>query len=114
MRISDWSSDVCSSDLIDAFHFVEHLAGLHFGDPVLDVALAGAHAAFERLLGDRHLRAPRLDRTSVVSGKSVSVRVDLGGRRIIKKKNTQKSPAPYPTTHQTHQPPHSQSPTTPQ
>src|SRR3546814_14430484 len=28
-----------------------------------------------------------LDRKSVVSGKSVSVRVDLGGRRIIKKKN---------------------------
>src|SRR3546814_17905728 len=27
----------------------------------------------------------RLDRKSVVSGKSVSVRVDLGGRRIIKK-----------------------------
>src|SRR3546814_19374257 len=27
------------------------------------------------------------DRQSVVSGKSVSVRVDLGGRRIIKKKN---------------------------
>src|SRR3546814_14443034 len=29
------------------------------------------------------------DRKSVVSGKSVSVRVDLGGRRIIKKKTTQ-------------------------
>src|SRR3546814_16577500 len=29
-----------------------------------------------------------LDRKSVVSGKSVSVRVDLGGRRIIKKTNT--------------------------
>src|SRR3546814_12867091 len=28
----------------------------------------------------------RADRKSVVSGKSVSVRVDLGGRRIIKKK----------------------------
>src|SRR3546814_13245969 len=28
----------------------------------------------------------RVDRKSVVSGKSVSVRVDLGGRRIIKKK----------------------------
>src|SRR3546814_12985959 len=28
-----------------------------------------------------------LDRKSVVEGKSVSVRVDLGGRRIIKKKN---------------------------
>src|SRR3546814_18702006 len=27
------------------------------------------------------------DRKSVVKGKSVSVRVDLGGRRIIKKKN---------------------------
>src|SRR3546814_8570136 len=30
--------------------------------------------------------APRSDRKSVVSAKSVSVRVDLGGRRIIKKK----------------------------
>src|SRR3546814_11533189 len=30
----------------------------------------------------------REDRKSVVSGKSVSVRVDLGGRRILKKKNT--------------------------
>src|SRR3546814_17216001 len=29
------------------------------------------------------------DRKSVVSGKSVSVRVDLGGRRIIKQKNKQ-------------------------
>src|SRR3546814_15653003 len=28
------------------------------------------------------------DRKSVVEGKSVSVRVDLGGRRSIKKKNT--------------------------
>src|SRR3546814_15389073 len=29
----------------------------------------------------------RIDRKSVVEGKSVSVRVDLGGRRIIKKKS---------------------------
>src|SRR3546814_17421087 len=29
------------------------------------------------------------DRKSVVSGKRVSVRVDLGGRRILKKKKTQ-------------------------
>src|SRR3546814_20458359 len=28
----------------------------------------------------------QIDRKSVVSGKSVSVRVDLGGRRLIKKK----------------------------
>src|SRR3546814_17958094 len=33
----------------------------------------------------------RQDRKSVVSGKSVSVRVDLGGRRIIKKKKKKKN-----------------------
>src|SRR3546814_14191911 len=32
-------------------------------------------------------RIVETDRKSVVEGKSVSVRVDLGGRRIIKKKN---------------------------
>src|SRR3546814_18830265 len=32
------------------------------------------------------LSNPAIDRKSVVSGKSVSVRVDLGGRRIITKK----------------------------
>src|SRR3546814_11286669 len=37
-------------------------------------------------------RCPRAeDRKSVVEGKSVSVRVDLGGRRIIKKKKQQKT-----------------------
>src|SRR3546814_11376550 len=35
---------------------------------------------------ERALFAAPGDRKSVVSGKSVSVRVDLGGRRIIKKK----------------------------
>src|SRR3546814_14733147 len=40
-----------------------------------------------------------LDRKSVVSGKSVSVRVDLGGRRIItKKKNTRKRIMKYKET----------------
>src|SRR3546814_11048384 len=38
-----------------------------------------------RSAADDH-RARRADRKSVVEGKSVSVRVDLGGRRIIKKK----------------------------
>src|SRR3546814_19168533 len=33
-----------------------------------------------------------LARKSVVSGKRVSVRVDLGGRRIIKKKNPKQQP----------------------
>src|SRR3546814_16071856 len=36
--------------------------------------------------GGKVLRLRR-DRKSVVEGKSVSVRVDLGGRRLIKKKN---------------------------
>src|SRR3546814_20083249 len=36
--------------------------------------------------GHRHAVNGPTDRKSVVSGKSVSVRVDLGGRRIIKKK----------------------------
>src|SRR3546814_11328019 len=40
------------------------------------------------LMRDRDIEAARQapDRKSVVSGKSVSVRVDLGGRRVIKKK----------------------------
>src|SRR5271170_5028611 len=42
--------------LAHAFDLEQHLAGQHFRHPVLDVALAGAHAHFERLLGDRHVR----------------------------------------------------------
>src|SRR3546814_20504905 len=36
----------------------------------------------------RHGRRAAFDRKSVVSGKNVSVRVDLGGRRITKKKES--------------------------
>src|SRR3546814_19191831 len=39
------------------------------------------------------------DRKSVVEGKSVSVRVDLGGRRIIKKKNKENITTYYHTLH---------------
>src|SRR3546814_15028787 len=94
MRISDWSSDVCSSDLV--------AGGIERAGP----ALAGArrHAiqlgalddpAVE-LIGPRMLQpAPVVrdvgvglgeDRKSVVEGTSVSVRVDLGGRRSLKQK----------------------------
>src|SRR3546814_20809892 len=38
------------------------------------------------LLAAQHQVEPHADRKSVVSGKSVSVRVDLGGRRLSKKK----------------------------
>src|SRR3546814_11619952 len=56
----------------------------------------GTVRALSRLLGEYYgsLKAPggtgpfldRIDRKSVVSGKSVSVRVDPGGRRTMKKK----------------------------
>src|SRR3546814_15349953 len=95
MRISDWSSDVCSSDLhrlcrIGRWaviadprrqrrsggdrHPIDHRAAPAEADHA-DLAVALAHAE-------------RPDRKSVVAGKSVSVRVDLGGRRIIKKTKT--------------------------
>src|SRR3546814_11600580 len=92
MRISDWSSDVCSSDLNVA------LDGHADGE--------GAAAACRRRAAEESARPlcrcdrlesrignPRRsgrspgDRKSVVQGKSVSVRVDLGGRRTMKKTN---------------------------
>src|SRR3546814_15317202 len=51
----------------------------------------GPQALFEMLDGRGIALGPR-DRKSVVEGKSVSVRVDLGGRRIIKKKTKKKNP----------------------
>src|SRR3546814_13910667 len=99
MRISDWSSDVCSSDL-DLARPRRGRRGADLGQDTRrrrrTVRRRGA-ADYRRGAADRHpgrLRQPRdrrarlaIDRKSVVSGKSVSVRVDLGGRRIIKKKN---------------------------
>src|SRR3546814_17789987 len=45
MRISDWSSDVCSSDLhlgisIRRFHGRDHVAEVHFGGQTRDIVLA--------------------------------------------------------------------------
>src|SRR3546814_14013700 len=75
MRSSDWSSDVCSSDLGGC-------TGPHCGvegDRLRRVEIA----AGGQWRGDAG-STPAVDRQRVVSGKSVSVRVDLGGRRIIK------------------------------
>src|SRR3546814_12567437 len=129
MRISDWSSDVCSSDLVimagaqeggdpflallrvwpfqrigadalaageavgggPAFPFRLGLGFLPVGlryavgaqgfrDPAGPIAAAAERAAFHH----------RIDRKSVVLGKRVSVSVYVGGRRILKKKNTKK------------------------
>src|SRR3546814_17113394 len=99
MRISDWSSDVCSSDLAVAQGRGGRSEPRGAGDeaPAAAAAAGGdargrsaAHGAGPA--GARRLRArepagaARQDRKSVVWGKSVSVRVDLGGRRIIKQK----------------------------
>src|SRR3546814_12295544 len=99
MRISDWSSDVCSSDLsivveengrresgyfgLGGRYMYDHLFEEGQWNRAIDEALAQA------LVNLRAVDAPAgemTDRKSVVSGKSVAVRVELGGRRIIKKK----------------------------
>src|SRR3546814_14268895 len=100
MRISDWSSDVCSSDLLGTGHDLrrvdeaqrneqpdqrgQHVDDRHGVDRLARPDPRREHGVVER---DDEGLAGR-DRKSVVSGKRVSVRVDLGGRRIIKKKKT--------------------------
>src|SRR3546814_11020983 len=112
MRNSGCSSDVCSSDLgealvegrTDAGLLIPPASGLPAAidyRPLLREPLVAAvpenwakdgRLLVEegRLAGESWLDQPLLlfprDRKSVVEGKSVSVRVDLGGRRIIKKK----------------------------
>src|SRR3546814_15108055 len=88
MRISDWSSDVCSSDLPD--RRVLALTGdaeLLMG--VGSLATIGVrrpkNLAVVVLDNGRFGETGGPDRKRVVEGKSVSVRVDLGGRRIITK-----------------------------
>src|SRR3546814_13064787 len=114
MRISDWSSDVCSSDRLGG--------GIERGSSVLVLGPAGtgksllaltfvtaavargekaAMFVFDEEMGLLFNRALGLgidmramadsgdDRKSVVEGKSVSVSVDIGGRRLMKQKNTQ-------------------------
>src|SRR3546814_14721654 len=97
MRISDWSSDVCSSDLVPERHPLgcdahPKYLGPRYGlssCPILGVggstspssSMTGAEIAAMR---SRWMRF-HADRKSVVSGESVSVRVVLGGRRIIQK-----------------------------
>src|SRR3546814_12999729 len=109
MRISDCSSDVCSSDLEDLRSWkgkadasiVRLIAGPVAADRIGLRARFDGTAVLTRLAVDAdmaRLRGPDFaagtvnleasDRKSVGSGKSVSVRVDLGGRRLIKKNNT--------------------------
>src|SRR3546814_20626165 len=93
MRISDWSSDVCSSDLRDGRARVARRRLLLDADrrrqPVdmLDVGLLHHLEELTRVSRQALDVAPlALDRKSVVQGKGVSVRVAFGGRRFLKKK----------------------------
>src|SRR3546814_13074554 len=92
MRISDWSSDVCSSDL----HFIETgfiAAGfISASEPAAPLyqrfsfLLDLCQLPQQRFAHQPALPAPPRDGKSFVEGKSVSVRVDLGGLRTMKKK----------------------------
>src|SRR3546814_19539669 len=105
MRISDWSSDVCSSDLSIRIAVRDWTPGngamqVLIGGPTLGLS-SWAASLLHDLGGGRRLdmiiayfspaagflRRIAQDRKSVVSGKCVSVRVNLGGRRTIKKIN---------------------------
>src|SRR3546814_11545080 len=97
MRISDWSSDVCSSDLNGRRAQRQWRRQVHQwrdqGRQPRAIDAQRLHRARHRLADGRHSgyglfrNGRHLDRKSVVKGKSVSVRVDFGGRRIITKKN---------------------------
>src|SRR3546814_8323590 len=79
LRSSDWSSDVCSSDL-DLSRSRQDPQRQARAHQRLRRTEENDAAATDRGRGTHG----RQDRKSVVSGKSVSERVDLGGRRIIK------------------------------
>src|SRR3546814_11577391 len=124
MRISDWSSDVCSSDL-HTFRMLrdrayqqmveanpvekgkvdnraaslENLYNLAAGktEPVANPGVAQFFDGLRSLMVASRLGSAVItalsdegDRKSVVSGKGVSVRVDLGGGRHLQKKNKKK------------------------
>src|SRR3546814_1336824 len=84
MRISDWSSDVCSSDLDDVRLVLAQDGIARPSRSIGEFADDGVRPSGRR--DARGVLRHERDRKSVVSGKSVSVRVDLGGRSIIKKK----------------------------
>src|SRR3546814_17347582 len=114
MRISDWSSDVCSSDLgqpalvapvvipfaaiiLVAVQHPEAAIDMDAFEVIVDEVVApaveletggwwaieGKKAAVDRVPFRQFLQG--IDRKRGVEGQSMSVRVDLGGRRIIKK-----------------------------
>src|SRR3546814_15848581 len=109
MRISDWSSDVCSSDLHiqmaihsclistitsavnDMSSQISNYIQMAVSSCIISTTRSKVDAMSSQVSNHIHVAVSSCiisttDRTSVVWGTSVYVRVDLGGRRIIKKK----------------------------
>src|SRR3546814_15142110 len=110
MRISDWSSDVCSSDLkiepirttvlpdftakvgelitmLNEANEADRSVLIPNGAAIAEkVGQMRTNALAERATAESETAAK--DRKSVVYGKSESVRVDLGSSRSLKKKTT--------------------------
>src|SRR3546814_11747693 len=103
MRISDWSSDVCSSDLLSGANITK-AAGAEDSSVTINTIMsqmagsASQAKAFDQALKDlkeRGLSSSLLqqiaeagverDRTRAEAGTSGAVRVNLGGRRSSKK-----------------------------
>src|SRR3546814_7731870 len=78
VRISDGSSDVCSSDLVENGY-----RSSFSGEAGRAMVRTGRGYAQGRRSDARRPGGRRLDRKSAVKGRSVSVRVDPGGRRIF-------------------------------
>src|SRR3546814_15032011 len=111
MRISDWSSDVCSSDLqeqtrkrrrrrvlgkrsrdIGKLRRVPPEKGTDAQENQRKTEVGSVNRRGRRRTRDAPIRLVihTRDRKSGVKGKSVSERVDLGGRRITTKKKNKK------------------------
>src|SRR3546814_16204095 len=114
MRISDWSSDVCSSDLAEARALLakaeadaddlmtrraamaEDKIAAAERQAVADVRAHAAEAATDAagaIIAQQHGARPDktpIDRKSVGWGKRVSVRVEIGGRSSLTKKQQKK------------------------
>src|SRR3546814_12638161 len=78
MRISDWSSDVCSSDLL-----ISSVSAVSNKSPRSAMTCIRRPSRVAMVFASTRSEERRV-------GKGVSVRVDLGGRRIIKKKRRYK------------------------
>src|SRR3546814_2741533 len=101
MRISDWSSDVCSSDLVDVHLVLGVQAGQHVEDLVVHgldrlqhalaaIALLVAVAQLDRLVGAGRGAGGH---GGAAEGAALQSDVDLDGR--IDRKSTRLNSSPY-------------------